>query len=128
MHTRPRRLLLDADVVIKTHELGVWENLIEVVEVAVGATVVRDEALFYSKRTDAIPKDIDLPRLVHERKLTELSASVKELSQIRSVEFNISLHPGEMEALALLYSKSAGDRCFCTGDKAAIQALAMLDL
>ncbi len=41
-------VLLDASIVIEAHKIGVWENLIERVEIIVSSIVAHQEALFYS--------------------------------------------------------------------------------
>jgi hypothetical protein len=131
MSTKPKLFLLDADVIIALYELGIWGKLLEAADVAVGATVVHTEALFYSKSAGGIPEDINLPRLVSEGRILELSATVEDIQQVRGFfkpGTNASLHDGEIEALALLASGRAGGRRFCTADQAAIQALAMLGL
>jgi len=131
MSTKPKLLLIDADVVITAYQLKVWERLIQCVDIAVTATVAHDEAVFYTKKESACHEGIDLLGLIDGDMLTELSATLDEIARVRSVfdtSFNISLHDGEVEALALLYTNSGEDRLFCTGDKAAIQALAMLGL
>ena len=39
---KPRLLLLDADIVITAHSLGIWEQLKAAYEIAVPATIVRE--------------------------------------------------------------------------------------
>lgn len=131
MTTKPKLLLLDADIVIGAHCCGVWENLLDAADIAVAETVAKTEAQFYSKEKAGIPVEIHLPRLIEEGRVTELSASFEDIASISSIfEGNdrIELHPGEMESLALLYSNKAHGRLFCTADAVAIQALAMLGL
>lgn len=129
MTTKLKLFLLDADVIITIHEHGIWEKLVAAADVAVAATVVHDEALFFSKKIGGIPEAINLPRLAGEGRIVELSASSEEIRRVRGFfkpGTHMSLHDGEIETLTLLASHSAADRKFCTGDKAAIQALAML--
>lgn len=127
----PVRLLLDADVVIEAHRLGVWDKLIARARVACPATVVTDEALFYRQDEFSVTPRIHLPKLVEEGKLAMLEASADDLAQVVSIlTQNVlgGLHPGETEALALLGSGKAQGWLFCTGDRAAIHALALLGL
>ena len=129
--TKPKYVLLDANVIIKAYELSIWDRMLESITIYVPSIVVHNEALFFSKEIDRIPQEINLPRLVTEEKIIELTASAEELQSVYSMfdsVFNLSLHAGESEALALLLAEKAGDAHFCTGDKKAIQALAMLDL
>lgn len=108
-----------------------WESLLDVADIAVAETVAKTEAQFYSKEVAGIPVEINLPRLIEEGRVTELSASLEDIVSISSIfEGNdrVELHPGEMESLALIHSNNADGRLFCTADAVAIQALAMLGL
>ncbi len=127
--TKPKFVLLDADVVIEAYKIGVWSDLIDSVEIAIPSIVARDEALRYSKEMGRIPYEIDLVRLIHEGRICELSASASEINELRSRfdrVFIEGLHDGETEALALIYSGKASGYKFCSGDKVAIQGLAMI--
>ena len=131
MPTKPKLLLLDADIVIGAHQYGVWESLLDAADIAVAETVARTEAQFYSKEAAGIPVEINLPRLIEEGRVTELSASLEDIASISSIfdgNNRVELHPGEMESLALLYSNNADGRLFCTADAVAIQAAAMLGM
>ena len=96
---------------------------------AVPSIVARQEAFFYSRDDHAVPKPIDLPTLIQRGKIVELAATAPQIVAVTQVfdrVFLEGLHDGEKEALALLH----GGQCsleFCTGDKMAIQALAMMD-
>lgn len=125
----PRCALLDANVIIEAYRVGVWQPLIERVEVVVPSIVAFDEALFYSKREGGIPEAIRLRRLIELGKIKLVSATVDQLKSVRTIfdrVFVEGLHDGEVEALAVLQSNSVGNAFFCTGDAIAIQALAMM--
>lgn len=127
--TTQHLLLLDADVVIEAHRVDVWEQLQDLDVLAVPSVVAREEALFYSLEYQAVPKAIHLPRLIQEGKILELYAIPEELramSQIFDRVFLEGLHEGEMEALALLIG-GRFELKLCSGDKMAIQALAMMN-
>lgn len=123
-------ILFDANIIIELYKLGVWDSLISKVEIIVPSTVVRDEALFYSADEGGIPRPINLPALIKSGKIKEAIATAAEMAALENVfdrVFIMGLDPGEAEAIALLYSGSIGDPKFCTADKAAIQALAMIN-
>jgi hypothetical protein len=127
--TKPKLVLLDADIVIKAYEIGVWSELIDRVQIVVTSIVARDEALFYSKELGKIPEEINLLELIKEGKISELTASNTEISILLDNfdrVFIEGLHKGEVEALALIYSGKALEYNFCSGDKVAIQGLAMI--
>lgn len=129
--TRPKFLLLDACVIIKAHEIKVWDSLMERATVAVSSIVARDEVLFYSDEEGMIPPGIDLPKLISEDRISELAAGLEELQSLRAVfdkNFNAGLDDGEAESLALLHSGKAEGYLYCSSDKVAIQGLAMLGL
>jgi len=123
-------ILFDANIIIELYRLGIWEALISRVEVIVPATVARDEALFYSAAEGGIPSPINLPELINAGKIKEAIATVEEMAALETVfdrVFIKGLDPGEAEAIALLHAGTIGDPKFCTADKAAIQALAMIN-
>lgn len=129
--TKPLLLLLDACVIIEAYRLDVWGALLSRAQVAAPATVVRTEALFYSQDKHCVPQSIHLPTLVAEGKMVELSATTDELAVVQAQltdDVIEGLDPGEMEALALLVVGRAAGYLLCTGDRAAIQALALLGL
>ena len=129
--TRPKSLLPDADVVIETYKLGVWEQLIAEIPVLVPATIAYCEALFYKGRKRSVSKEIHLPALVEQGKIRQVEASAQEVEAVLK-RFDCisreSLHPGEVEALAVFYARKAPECAFCSGDKTAIRCLAMLGL
>ncbi len=79
---RPLLLLLDADVVIEAHRLGVWEVLIARSGVACPATVVHDEALFYCKEEHSVPASIHLPRLAADGQIAMLEGTAGDLRRL----------------------------------------------
>lgn len=97
--------LLDANIIIEAYQLGIWENLIERVEINVSSIVAHDEARFYSKKEKRIPQPIDLKQLIAEGRIKESSATHEEikafLNKFDSV-FVGGLHDGESESLALI--------------------------
>lgn len=120
--------LLDADVVIEVHALGIWQTLIEHSKVLLPSIVVHDEALFFRRDIGSIPEGINLPILVQAGKVIEVAATIEEIVALRALfdrVFIETLHDGEIEALALLKAGKAPESLFCTGDAHAIQALAM---
>ncbi len=73
-------VLLDASIVIEAHKIGVWENLIERVEIIVFSIVAHQEALFYSEKEKGIPGPINLKRLIDNGKIQEISATPEEIA------------------------------------------------
>jgi len=124
---KPKCVLLDANIIIETHNLGVWGVLVDTLELVVSSIVAREEALFYVN--GELPQAINLERLISEGKIAEIQATAEQIySMIGYFDRNFieGLHEGETEALALVKANSVGEALYCTGDAIAIQALAML--
>lgn len=129
--TKPKCVLLDANVVIEAHRFEAWHKLTCDYEIVLPSIVVHDEALYYSRRVDGIPVDLDLPSLVERGTIVELAATAEELAGIFAAfdcVFIEQLDPGEIEALALLQKNKLPGAYFCTADAPAIRALAMLGM
>ncbi len=128
-NTKPKLVLLDANIIIEAHELGIWQDLIQRADIYVPSIVVRDEAIFYSKAQNK--NLIDLPMQVREGKIKELHADNSELDELTNKftpGFAMDIHAGEAEALAVINSNTHQDLSFCTSDAMAIKALAMIGL
>ncbi len=122
-------VLLDANIIIEAYRLGIWEKLIDNVEISVSSIVARDEVLFWSKKEGGIPEAINLEKLISKGKIKEFAASADEvaafLNKFDSVYVQ-GLHAGENEALALIMHGKINDTLYCSADATAIQALAMI--
>jgi hypothetical protein len=118
-------------VVIALHEHGAWNQLTERCQVAVSSIIAYDEAQFHSRDGLGFSKKIDLRGDIAEGRVTELSATATEMAACRAKFDSIlapDLHDGEMECLALLLSDGNDSYSFCTADRAALLALALLGL
>ena len=126
--TKLKCVLLDADIIIKLFEQGIWKNMLDVLEIKVPSIVV-EEAFFFKDEQGIIHYSIDLKRLESEGKIEVFPASIIDIENLKNqFDDSFSLDSGEEEAIALLFAGKAKDAKFCTADKAAIQALAMLRL
>jgi len=123
------RLVLDAVVIIKVHELGIWDELVERAQIVVPATVVKDEAFYFDTGQGSRRYPINLGNHINSGKIIEEAASMEELKNLQDDFDEITLQgldPGEYEALAIIKSGRLGEVLFCTSDKAAIRALALM--
>jgi len=126
--TRPNCVLLDADIIIVAHELGIWRWLVHSYRILVPSVVLRTEALFFRTKTGA-KANIDLQALVLEGDIEELEATLEELALVSGHfddAFLDTIHAGETEAIALVLCGRVRDGKVCSGDAHAIQALAMI--
>jgi hypothetical protein len=116
-------------IVIEAHRLGIWHDLMSKVQVVLPATVVRDEAFYFETKAGRKPHAIDLGESIKTGRITQEAAALEELQELFAIFDNLTLgglHPGELEALALLRAEKLGDALFCTSDAAAIRALALM--
>ncbi|MEW6108516.1 MAG: hypothetical protein AB1632_05000 [Nitrospirota bacterium] len=119
-------LLLDADVIIDLHKLGLWKQVTKSHKVFVPSIILHKEVYYYEDESGHHP--IDLEKDIGAT-FSELSCSVRELMSFKERfdrVFQEELHDGEKEALVLLQKQE--DLVLCTCDYAAIKALALLDL
>lgn len=127
--TKPRCVLLDANVVIESHKLGVWPKLKSAYQLVLPATVSRREALYYFTRRGR--EVIKIREQIATGEIIELEATADELIDLPGIFapwFLDTLDPGEIEALALLRANKATGASFCTSDAPAIKALAMIHM
>ena len=64
--TKPRCVLLDANIVIVAHELGIWDSLKNAYKITLPAVVSRREALFYFKDNQKIQIRLSEQIITHE--------------------------------------------------------------
>jgi len=117
----------DADIIINLHAAGLWQAVATSYRIVV-PSIIAHEAQFYRDEQDQ-RHDIDLQSQVVAGEVDELSASPAELAALQN-RFTSDrlegLHAGEQEALALVLSGAFAEGRVCSGDRAAIQALAAL--
>jgi len=128
---KSKLVILDANVIIDCHRNEVWKQIISSYEIYIPATIFYDEAKYFvSKNTDE-KKDINLSQDKDHGKIKVIEAEISHIQNLKTFikdDFFESIDPGEREAIALLKSGHYDDYVFCTGDKAAIRALTILDL
>jgi len=122
-------VLLDAMIIIEAHAVDVWDRLLEEVNIMVPATVINSEAFYFdSKKTDRRGA-IRLRKYVESGRIGEVNATIEDLQSLHETLSFVALqglHEGELEALAVLHGGAIENVLFCTADRAAIRALALL--
>jgi hypothetical protein len=104
-------LLLDADVIIDLHSLGLFEKIGKAYEVQVTKTVL-NEAAFFKKEGKRFKINIrSSVRIIEEVDLESLKMVQQEAKEAR-----LGIDPGELESIAYLIS--ADNMTFCSCDKA----------
>ena len=115
-------LLLDADVVIDLHTLGLFERINKGFEIHITKTVL-DEASYF--KSGGARTKID----IRDRVTVIENVAVEHLQTVRkeAKEARLGIDPGELEAIACLIQEDEG-LIFCTCDQAAIKLLAFMNL
>lgn len=129
--TKPKYVLLDANIVIEAYELGIWQMLTGKTDVYVPSIVVNDEAILFKKEGSYIPEEINLRKQIDDGNIFELTADAADVAKLYNIFdtlFLENIHSGEREAFALLYAEKIEEMEFCTADAAPIKAIAMLQL
>lgn len=119
--TMRKLLLLDADVVIDLHTLGLFGKISKTYDVCLTLSVF-EEARYYKK--DGAKIDIDLKdvTIIDNVDLESLKKVQREAKEAR-----LGIDPGESTSIAYLI-KTEGEITFCTCDRAAIKLISYLEL
>jgi len=124
---RLKFLLLDANIVIKLFELGLWDQIIERCDIFLSQTIVEHEARYYE--AGEIQVRINLLPYIENNKLTVIDIHSSELQDFVN-KFDPSyferLDPGESEALAYLCRRNEPFR-LCSSDSIVFKVLPQLD-
>ncbi len=108
-------LLVDANIIIKLHELGIWEEFIKLCRVTVTEAVAYDEAHFWVDQNE-VRHDFDLS---HEIDREAIFCENVPLSQtedfLKNFDSTYAIHAGEAEPLALLFA-SEKNWLICSAD------------
>jgi hypothetical protein len=116
-------LLLDANIVIKAFELGLWEKLIERCDIWLASTIVQEAEYFTTD--DGIAHRIDISTDVVEKRVSDFEVPLSELSRFRE-SFDPSylekLDDGETESLAFLLHSNERF-LICSADKIVFRIL-----
>jgi hypothetical protein len=119
-------LILDANVIIHLHDIGIWDSFIKTCDIHLPDTVV-EEAAFFDDRDEA-RHYIDLSDDISAARINTFTVPLSELvefkSQFDSLYFD-QLDPGELEALAYL-CKSQNDFLISSGDAIVYRVLGRL--
>ena len=133
---KSKLIILDADVVIHLHELGIWKDFIQKYEVHLTSIVISECKRFKdpSLGENSIPFEIDLDLQIENGSIYEESLDASILIDVNSkleaskCPSKPEIHPGELEILAFEYNKILKDCHLCIADKGAIFAATILDL
>lgn len=132
MSGKPKLYLLDACVLIKLHELGLWRAVLAKSEVVLGRTIATTESRYF-KLSDGTSWGIDLEPDIASGRVTVLTLEGASLDAVRDRFDPVMaerVDSGELEALSLLAAWDPELPCppFCTADQMAAVAACLLGL
>ena len=114
-------LLLDADVIIDLHTLGLFEKIRKAYEIRL-AREVFIEAKYYKKGRTKINIDLKGVTIIDDIDLENLGQVQKEAKQAR-----LGIDPGESSSIAYIM-QTEEEITFCTCDRAAIKLISYMEL
>jgi hypothetical protein len=129
MSPKPKSLIPDTMVVIRLHELGLWEDFCRQVTVVVPSIIVHESRFYIAPSGDRV--DINLETQVEAGQVVEAAASIDQMDGFMrrfDAIMTENLHKGEIEALVLLFSGQLPDCWLCSADQAAVKALVLVGL
>ena len=130
MSTKLKSLIPDAVTIICLHELGLWEKLCACTRVVVPSVIVH-QAQFYKDPVSGERVEINLEAQVLAGQISQEAVDVEETAEFMyhiNAVMTESLHPGEIEALTLLFKNRVPDCKFCSADQAAVKALVLVGM
>ena len=114
-------LLLDADVIIDLHTLGLYEKISKAYDICLTRNVF-EEARYYKKDGAKIVIDIKDVTIIENVDLESLRKV-----QMEAREARLGIDPGESTSIAYL-SQAQEEITFCTCDQTAIKLIAYMEL
>jgi hypothetical protein len=118
--------MLDANVIIKLHELALWEKAVANIDIHLAQTVV-DEAHFWIDAAGE-RQEIDLSSDIEANRITVFEMDAVELANFLArfdTVYRPEIDPGELESIAWM-DKSPEDYLFSSADLAVYRVLGLL--
>ena len=115
-----KSLLLDADVVIDLHTLGLFEKVAKSYDLKVTREVLR-ETKYYLKGNKKI--EIDIRKMVNT--IDDVDVNFLKKVVLEEKEARLRVDQGEATSIAYIFQK-VEEITFCTCDRAAITLMSML--
>ncbi len=114
-------LLLDADIIIDLHTLGLFEKINKSYDIFLTKAVF-EEAIYYKKGGKRIDINIKNATIIDDVDLESLRKVQKEAKEAR-----LGIDPGESMSIAYLF-QTEEEIIFCSCDKAAIKLISYMQL
>ena len=129
MTKKSKCIVTDANTVIITNELGIWNGVCNHYQIFLPATIIEDELFYF--HSDKGKNSLKPHDWLKEKKVIRIEAELSDydlLSKKFNNNFLNGIDRGEREALAILLSNKNPDLLFSTADAAPIKALGALHL
>jgi hypothetical protein len=123
---RLKLVMLDANVIIKLHELELWDKAVASIDIHLAQTVV-DEAHFWIDATGE-KQEIDLHSDIEANRITVFEMDAVELASFLGrfdAVYRPEIDPGELESIAWM-EKSHEEYLFSSADLAVYRVLGLL--
>ncbi len=122
-----RLLLLDANVIIYAHELGIWHLLTDHCEITITRTVAEQEVYYWRDQND-VRHEIDLAADIRDGRIHCIEVTLSQIDAFRNKFGPVyldAMDPGETESLAFLISSTEPWR-ICSSDAIVFRVLGSL--
>ncbi|KLU06423.1 hypothetical protein RISK_001634 [Rhodopirellula islandica] len=122
-------LILDAGVVIKLHELGLWSAIVDRCDVHLSEIVARRECKYHEAQEDDWGRDIDLSHDIANETIKIFDVDQVDVESFKSLfdpNYFADLDAGEAESLAFLVNQKGSYR-ISSGDAIVYKVLGNLN-
>lgn len=123
-------LILDAGVVIKLHEVELWQSILEKCDVYLSSIVARRESKYHDVAGDDWGQDIDLSACIESQQITLFECPKEDVAAFKSqfdAGYFADLDDGEAESLAYL-AKQRNTWLISSGDAIVYKVLGNMNL
>lgn len=123
---RLKLVMLDANVIIKLHELGLWDKVVASIDIHLAQTVVNEAQFWVDAAGER--KEIDLSSDIEAKRIAVFEMDAVELANFLAQfdpVYRPEIDPGEMESITWM-EKSQEDYLFSSADLAVYRVLGLL--
>jgi hypothetical protein len=124
---RLKLVMLDANVIIKLHELELWDKLVASIDIHLAQTVIGEAQFWVNSAGER--QEIDLRSDIEANRITVFELDAVELASFLArfdPVYKPEIDPGELESIAWM-EKSQEDYLFSSADLAVYRVLGLLE-
>ncbi len=123
---RLKLVMLNANVIIKLHELGIWDKILTSVDIHLAQTVISEAHFWIDAEGDR--QEIDLSADIEAKRISVFELDAVELTNFLEqfdAFYKAEIDPGEQESIAWMM-RSKEEYLFCSADLAVYRILGRL--